>query len=60
MIVAALGEHGIQARSVGGLTSGFRAEAPGVVEVLVRHIDFEQAQAVLREVTAAQPEDDEP
>lgn len=59
VIVAALGERGIQARSIGGLTSGFRAEAPGGVRVLVRQIDFEQAQAALQEVADAQPESDE-
>jgi hypothetical protein len=60
MIVAALGERGIQARSIGGLTSGFRAEAPGGVKVLVRQIDFDQAQAILQAVEAARPGNDKP
>lgn len=59
MIVSALGERGIQARSIGGLSSGFRAEAPGGVKVLVRQADLEQAQAVLQAVEDAHSANDE-
>jgi hypothetical protein len=59
MIVSALGERGIQARSIGGLSSGFRAEAPGGVKVLVRQIDFEQAQAALQAIAATHSANDE-
>ena len=47
MIVAALEERGVQARTQGELTSGFRAEAPGQVQVLVRHSDLERAREIL-------------
>ncbi len=46
-IVAALDGGGIQARITGELTSGFRAEAPGDVRVLVREADLEQARELL-------------
>ncbi len=50
MIVAALEAQGVQAQTTGALTSGFRAEAPGVVQVIVRYADLEQAQSVLRAI----------
>lgn len=46
-IVAHLEANGIQARQVGGLTSGFRAECPGYVQILVRQNDLERARALL-------------
>jgi hypothetical protein len=52
LIVAALRERGIEARSVGELTSGFRAEAPGGVKILVRQADLDRAQVALRAVEA--------
>jgi hypothetical protein len=52
LIVAALRERGIEAQSVGELTSGFRAEAPGDVKILVRQADLARAQAALRAVEA--------
>ncbi|MCH8804904.1 MAG: DUF2007 domain-containing protein [Planctomycetes bacterium] len=53
MIVAALDQRGIQASAAGGLTSGFRAEAPGGVNVLVRRSELERALAVLEEIKQA-------
>lgn len=50
MIVNLLGDHGISARAVGGFTSGFKAEVPGNVDVLVNGGDTERASAVLLEV----------
>ena len=50
MIVAALGEAGIEAHAVGGLTSGLRAEAPGEVQILVHRNDLERGAAFLREI----------
>jgi hypothetical protein len=44
---AALESAGIPAWVVGGLTSGFRAEAPGRARVLVRRSDEARARAVL-------------
>lgn len=50
MIVAALEAQGVQAQTTGALTSGFRAEAPGGVQIIVRYADLEQAQSVLRAI----------
>ena len=50
MIVAALEAQGVQAQTTGALTSGFRAEAPGGVQVIVRYADLDQAQSVLRAI----------
>ncbi|MBX3323359.1 MAG: DUF2007 domain-containing protein [Phycisphaeraceae bacterium] len=58
LIVAALVEHGIEARAVGGLTSGFRTEAPGKVRVLVRAEDAADAAAVIDAVLVAAAEID--
>jgi hypothetical protein len=46
-IVAALDEHGIKATMTGEATAGFRAEAPGWVQVLVAERDLPHAQSVL-------------
>jgi hypothetical protein len=45
-----LEERGIKATMSGVYTSGFRAEAPGWVQVLVAEEDLAAAQAVLDEV----------
>ncbi len=58
LIVAALAEHGIEARAVGGLTAGFRTEAPGMVRVLVRAADEADAAAVIDAVREAATEID--
>ena len=47
--VAALEARGIQAQTTGALTSGFRAEAPGGVQVLVRRSELERARDALSE-----------
>jgi hypothetical protein len=49
-IVNALADHGIKATAVGGFTSGFKADAPGDVQVLVRVGDFEEAKLALSEI----------
>jgi hypothetical protein len=51
-IVGALGEHGIRAQAVGGYTSGFRAEAPGMVKVIVGRGDLARATELLDEIHA--------
>lgn len=51
-IVAALGEHGIRAHTVGGYTSGFRAEAPGLVKVVVGRGDLARATELLAQIHA--------
>ena len=50
LIVAALDERGVKAQTIGELTSGFRAEAPGDVRIVVRQADLERAQDALRAI----------
>jgi len=50
LLVAALQDRGINAHAEGALTSGFRAEAPGGVDILVRKVDLQKAEAALREI----------
>ncbi len=50
IIVAALEAQGVQAQTIGALTSGLRAGAPGGVQVMVRQADLEQAQSVLQAI----------
>ncbi len=57
LMVGALRERGIEAWAVGELTSGFRAEAPGRVQILVRQADLADAQAALDAVQARPPEE---
>ena len=42
-----LRDQGIDAQVVGGLTAGFRAEAPGLVRVIVPEEQYEAALAAL-------------
>ena len=49
MLVDALSDQGIMAEVAGGITGGFRAEAPGMVKVLVRASDKQRAEAYLVE-----------
>lgn len=57
-IVTALGAHSIQASTTGGYTAGFRAEAPGNVNVIVRRQDLERAQRILAEIEEDQSDVD--
>ncbi len=50
IIVAALEDRGIKSTMSGVYTAGFRAEAPGWVQVLVAEDDLAAATAVLEEV----------
>ena len=50
VLVAALETDGIQANSTGDLTSGFRAESPGTIEIWVHAKDLAKAQKVLAEI----------
>ena len=47
MLANALEAQGIVAKTTGGLTAGFRAEAPGMVQVLVRTQDLQRAKKFL-------------
>jgi hypothetical protein len=70
MLVDGLTDQGILAEVAGGITGGFRAEAPGMVKVLVRAADKERAEAYFAEwehegksvdwnnVDVGEPEDD--
>ena len=49
IVVGALEQEGIKAAMSGVYTAGFRAEAPGWVEVLVAEDDLPQAQLILRQ-----------
>jgi hypothetical protein len=49
-LITALAAYDIEAFTVGGFTSGFKAEAPGNVQILVRRSDLDRAQAALAEI----------
>jgi hypothetical protein len=51
-IVNALEAEGIRARTVGGFTAGFRAEAPGGVSVVVLEDDLPRAKQIFAELRA--------
>ena len=53
LIVNLLNEHGIAAVATGGSTSQFRAEAPGVVRVMVKQEHLPVARSVLAEIKEA-------
>ncbi len=57
MIVSALAARDIDATTSGGYTAGFRAKAPGEVQVLVRHRDLQRANSVLNELTVHKTSD---
>ena len=44
VLVSRLKEHDIKAIAVGGFVSGFQAESPGYVDVVVAQSDFERAK----------------
>ena len=48
VIVAALEEAGIKSTMSGVYTAGFRAEAPGQVQILVAQEDLARAQEIIR------------
>ncbi len=52
-LVTALAARGIDASTTGSFTAGFRAEAPGRIQVIVRRQDLPQAQKVLAEIKKA-------
>jgi len=57
LIVNALQEQGIRGAVSGTYTAGFRAEAPGWVQVLVREADLPAAAAVFETVERASFDD---
>ena len=58
MIVTFLAEQGLEASTTGDHTAGFRAEAPGLVNVIVRYSDLKQAQSALSSYEQEKPEID--
>lgn len=50
IITNALEEHGVRAVATGGYTSGFKAEAPGVVKVYVKRVDAEAARCAMDQI----------
>ena len=46
ILVSRLEEHDIKALAVGGFVSGFQAESPGYVDVVVVQSDFERAKSL--------------
>jgi hypothetical protein len=66
LLIEALAEAGIRAMPMGGMTAGFRAEAPSFVEIVVARRDAEEAtrviDAALRERADAREgnDDDQP
>jgi hypothetical protein len=57
-IVGALAALSIRASTTGGYTAGFRAEAPGRVNVIVRYKDLDRAKQALTEIEQDQPDVD--
>ena len=55
LFLGALKEAGIRAEVAGGFTAGFRAEAPGYVDVVVRKKNLAEAQTVLRSFQDNEP-----
>ena len=49
-IVSALADYGVGASTVGGFTSGYKAEAPGSINILVRRSDLDRARLALAEI----------
>jgi hypothetical protein len=57
-IVSALAALGVEASTTGGYTAGFRAEAPGRVNVIVKYADLGRAKNALAEIERNRPEVD--
>jgi hypothetical protein len=57
-MTSALAEYGIETFAAGGYTSGFKAEAPGNVDILVKHADLDRAREALAEIRLQQSEID--
>ena len=49
LLVDALSDQGITSKMSGGMTAGFRAEAPGMVKVLVNPSELEAARTFFAE-----------
>lgn len=59
-VITALEAEGIKATTTGSYTSGFQAEAPGQVQVVVRQSEAEQARSIIeRFEEQAEPHEEE-
>jgi hypothetical protein len=56
ILVSILQDAGIRAIATGGFTSGFRAEAPGMVKVQTFAADAERARQVIAEIKMETPD----
>ena len=56
ILISLLQEEGIRAVATGGFTSGFRAEAPGMVAVQTIESDAERAKQIIAEIKVEWPE----
>jgi hypothetical protein len=52
-IASALRDEGLHVEVSGGITGGFRAEAPSAIWILVRAADKERAIAILEDLRAS-------
>lgn len=50
IVVSVLKDAGIRAVATGGFTSGFRAEAPGMVKVQTLEDDADRAREIIAEI----------
>ncbi|MCA9137313.1 MAG: DUF2007 domain-containing protein [Planctomycetales bacterium] len=57
ILISLLQEEGIRAIATGGFTSGFRAEAPGMVAVQTIESDAARAKEIIAEIKVEWPEE---
>lgn len=57
ILVSVLNDEGIRAVATGGFTSGFRAEAPGMVKIKVFESDAERAKSIISELKVQWPDE---
>ncbi|WP_182864934.1 putative signal transducing protein [Rhodopirellula sp. JC639] len=55
VVVSVLEDAGIRAVATGGFTSGFRAEAPGMVKIKTFEQDADRARQVIAEIKMDPP-----
>ncbi len=56
IVISLLQEEGIRAVATGGFTSGFRAEAPGMVAVKTIESDAERAKQIIADIKVEWPD----
>lgn len=58
VIIGELKSHGINASTTGNFTAGFRAEAPGLIQIVVSNKDFVAATKALEQIRQSDAEID--